>query len=355
MEIEKKFLHSYPKLKLSYETLLHKKVFNADVILAIPQGKKCYVWFTTEDTHYVCYLLELGSGGIVDRTHKLPCSFSKELSYGSVYYGTMYLYNHRQFVIIEDVCFYKSQHVGTRRFSERLDILHDTFTHNLRQLITMRKSPIFGLPAMHTSHEELVKMIHPQQRIGYFQYKHFNKHNTYRVKPHVVLKPQESLEGQTIAPTYHRERPPHMTTPNTPNTPNTTSSTSTTSKYNITKQPVMERRTKNAQHIERVFSVSATLQNDIYLLRDKENNDVGVAYIPDYVTSVMMNKIFRNIKENVNLDALEESDSEEEFEDMRPDKYVDLEKNMLMVCVFHYKFKKWVPTKLYERGGWDTR
>jgi superfamily II DNA/RNA helicase len=38
-----------------------------------------------------------------------------------------------------------------------------------------------------------------------------------------------------------------------------------------------------------------------------------VAFIPDYSTSVMMNKLFRNIKENQNLDALEESDDEEEF------------------------------------------
>lgn len=216
----------------------------------------------------------------------------------------------------------------------------------------MRKSPIFGLPAMHTSHEELVKMIQPQQRIGYFQYKHFNKHNAYRVKPHVILKPQEAQEGSAIASTCDIIRPPRITTPIPTHT---TTHNSTNSKYNITKQPIVERRTKNTQHVERVFSVSAALQNDIYLLRDKENNHIGVAYIPDYVTSVMMNKLFRNIKENDNLDALEESDSEEEFEDMRPDKYVDLEKNMLMVCVFHHKFKKWVPTKLYERGGMRNR
>ena len=35
-----------------------------------------------------------------------------------------------------------------------------------------------------------------------------------------------------------------------------------------------------------------------------------------------MNNIFRNIKENTNLDALEESDDEEEFENISLDKYV---------------------------------
>ena len=38
-----------------------------------------------------------------------------------------------------------------------------------------------------------------------------------------------------------------------------------------------------------------------------------------------MNELFRNIKENSNLDLLEESDDEEEFENVNPDKYVYLE------------------------------
>lgn len=36
----------------------------------------------------------------------------------------------------------------------------------------------------------------------------------------------------------------------------------------------------------------------------------------------MMNKLFRKIKENDNLDSIEESDDELEFEDQREDKYV---------------------------------
>jgi hypothetical protein len=56
-----------------------------------------------------------------------------------------------------------------------------------------------------------------------------------------------------------------------------------------------------------------------------------------------MNKLFRNIKENDNLDALEESDDEEEFEDEKEDKFVHLDKEYKMICEYNYKFKKWVP------------
>ena len=39
-----------------------------------------------------------------------------------------------------------------------------------------------------------------------------------------------------------------------------------------------------------------------------------------------MNKLFRNIKENINLDSLEEIDEEDEFENIQIDKFVDLNK-----------------------------
>ena len=41
----------------------------------------------------------------------------------------------------------------------------------------------------------------------------------------------------------------------------------------------------------------------------------------------MMNSLFRTIKENDNLDLLEESDDDEEFENIQIDKFVNLEKN----------------------------
>jgi hypothetical protein len=61
-----------------------------------------------------------------------------------------------------------------------------------------------------------------------------------------------------------------------------------------------------------------------------------------------MNSLFRRIKENQNLDAIEESDDEEEFENISFDKYVDLTKELLMEFRFHNKFKKWVPMRVVD-------
>jgi hypothetical protein len=60
----------------------------------------------------------------------------------------------------------------------------------------------------------------------------------------------------------------------------------------------------------------------------------------------MMNKLFRNIKENNNLDAIEESDDEEEFEDSKHDKYVYLDRSYKISCDYNHKFKRWVPISL---------
>jgi hypothetical protein len=46
------------------------------------------------------------------------------------------------------------------------------------------------------------------------------------------------------------------------------------------------------------------------------------------------------------LDALEESDDEEEFEDSREDKYVYLDRSFKMNCEYNHKFKRWVPVSL---------
>jgi hypothetical protein len=63
-----------------------------------------------------------------------------------------------------------------------------------------------------------------------------------------------------------------------------------------------------------------------------------------------MNKLFRKIKENDNLDAIEESDDEEEFQNNREDKYVYLDVSFKMNCEYNYKFKRWVPISLASKN-----
>ena len=94
------------------------------------------------------------------------------------------------------------------------------------------------------------------------------------------------------------------------------------------------------------FLIKATIYPDIYELYYKLQDNLTFyksACIPDYKTSVFMNSIFRHIKENINLDALEESDDDEEFENIADDKYVDLEKAIKFQCVYLKYYNSWKP------------
>ena len=110
---------------------------------------------------------------------------------------------------------------------------------------------------------------------------------------------------------------------------------------------------KENNNILYTFLVKADIQNDIYNLYYIDNNKeifYNIAYIPDYKCSVFMNSMFRNIKENINLDSLEESDNEDEFENTNLDKYVDTEKSIRFDCSFNQKFKMWVPIKISDKN-----
>jgi hypothetical protein len=321
-------LEKFPDVKLSYEEFVHKKVYDADIIMAIPQGKKCYVWFTMFEKQYVCYLIELGRQNKVERIHMLPTCFNKPLGFGSVFYGTMYLYNRRQFIVFENVFFYKGRRVAHENFRKKLDIFKDALENEIKNMPNNNIFTTFGLPAFHTNHEDLVKLITPNQRVMYFQYRYFHKHNVQRIKPHIILHP---VQEPSIAPNVTNRDP----------------STHSYGSYNKDKRLEITRNIQPKKLLQKEFEISACLQNDIYMVHGTDpTRDQDIACIPDYATSVMMNRLFRSIKENDNLDTLEESDDEEEFEDDREDKFVDLEKRLRMLCTFHYKFKKWVPVKI---------
>lgn len=104
-------------------------------------------------------------------------------------------------------------------------------------------------------------------------------------------------------------------------------------------------------NIQATFIVRPNIQNDIYELFVRPTNNTrgcdpvfhNFAHIPSYKSSVMMNRLFRNIAENQSLDALEESEDETEFENTEPDKYVSLHKEYMMMCRFHKRFCRWVP------------
>ena len=324
-----KVTKSFPPVKLSYDKLSHKKVYDADIIFAIPYGKKCLVWFTHTDNKRCCYIGEVDKNGEVIKTHLYPTCFDKELSYGSIFYGTLFTYNQTPFVTLEDIILYKGKKVQSSNYQEKLNLFLHLFQNELPASSPGRNFVSFGLPLFHSCHEELLKMLPRSQRIMCFQYKYLNSRKSFIVKARDVFR--NDVNESPIVEKENKQ----------------TNQSNTNQKYSNHNQPRIH--TKNSGSVlKKVFTVSPDIQNDIYHLHDNQNKHIGVAYIPNYETSVWLNTLFRNIKENANLDALEESDDEDEFESEEIDKFVCLDKKYKMICEYNRKFKMWIPRSLYD-------
>ena len=284
-----KLLVRFPKVELSYDKMIHKKVFS-DYCQAIPYGKKYFAWFTHYKEENVCIFLETNySLNIFDIFIK-PVCFHDDLAYGTILYGTI---TSNRFYVAEDILYYKNRDVSQYNNISKLKTLMNIFKNEIKQIGYSNNDIVMTLPITKTSYHDL------ECEMTYLPY------NIYSIA---------FIKGSHKSMKYIY-------------------------KYKIKKD------------IHAIFKVKADIQNDIYNLYCTMNNKLKfyqIAYIPDYKTSVMMNGLFRNISENINLDTLEESEDEEDFENIDLDKYVDLEKSFTMECVFNNKFKMWIPKKVVK-------
>jgi hypothetical protein len=91
--------------------------------------------------------------------------------------------------------------------------------------------------------------------------------------------------------------------------------------------------------------VGADLDDDIYHLYCF-GTYFDLAYIGTRKESKYMNGLFRNIRENDNVDLGEESEDEDLFQNVNCDKYVDLEKRIKMNCVYNPRWRRWTPVSV---------
>ena len=346
---------SFPNIKLCYDNLKHNKVElkneiknNFDVCLAIPCGKKCFAWFTRIQNKNVCLILELSNNKNINDIKIVSCVFNHGLiygEYGTIFYGTLFQYYHYTksnkslecFFTVEDIFYYKGENVANYNWFDKFNLLMNIFKNDVKQITYNKSFLVFGLPLIARNLNELKLLINDvKYKIYNINLQCFNDINRISTISYANLDATiVSYEKNKIQTSL--QNPPRLQT------------------QVQLKKPLQNKRDirdisiKNCKEI--VFNIKPDLQNDIYNLYCIENrNEVfyNIAYIPDYKTSVMMNKLFRNIKENDNLDLLEESDDEEEFQNENIDRFVDMNKSFLFVCKYNYKFKKWFPVKIFD-------
>lgn len=326
-------VNKFPSFELSYDKILHKKVFinnlsikiseynkkynennekklnnnykkfESDILLTIiPKGKKYIIWFTTIKENNKCYLIDIDKKNIIS-VFELTYCYDNELSYNTILYGTLINKindNNTPFFTCEDIFYYKNKNIQNYTFNKKIEILNYLFKNEIRnENIFYKKDTInITLPIM---------------------------------RPYDIYNINDAFLEASYLP------------------------------YNVYGINIRDINLQNAYGIIKndtiinnvIFKVKACVKQDIYSLYcNNENNDYyyGIAYIPDYKTSVFMNSIFRTIKENKNLDLLEESDDDEEFENVNENKFVDLDKSILMMCTYIEKFRKWKPIKIINKN-----
>ena len=288
----------FPKVKLSYDNILHKKV-SAQYYVIIPKGTKAFMWLTYIGNKNVCIILSLNHKGNVREVNLYHMSFDKKLSHGTVLYGTIFRIDMQLYFTCENIHVLEGRSVINYTFIQKLNIFRDLFENSFSQKCYTTNSIIPFMPIIcknnHLAKNAIDTLLYP----------------TYSIRAYTNTKYLGSF------------------------------------------------RVNNKQKLFANFIVRPDVACDIYKLYVLDNSDkekfYGNAMIPSYKCSVMMNSIFRSIKENSNLDLLEESDSEEEFENIAEDKFVDLDKTVVMRCEYITKFKKWKPLVIVEENCITTK
>jgi len=341
-----------------YENNVHKK-FLADVYAVIPKGKKCVIWFTNKQA----WMFQIAKRPYQPNQSQPPQPYqvrpSQPVSFdsvrmlnapctdeswhdgtGTILYGT-HLVDKKRFSVenVHYFCGMKQENDGSMARFLR-------FFESLKKSKTEPALPFqFFMPIMHASFADAFNDANRIKTYEVYSIQHrFLKRDCTEYKNllfHLAQPEPQSQQQQQQRPQQPQPQPQAQpANVKLAFFPNQAHSKPT----NV---PL------SRPHV-RTFYVKADIQNDIYYVLHASDEPITqntmIAHIPNYKTSVMMNSIFRNIKENRNLDALEESDDEDEISDPNnpnnPDKcssLVDLNKCVKMECTFNARFKRWHP------------
>ena len=370
---------------------------NKNIYMIIPKGGKAFLWFTYWNNKPVCITLPLTSNNTQININKINIQsvcFSSELSLQTIVYGTLFTTTNnttnKENIInnfsCENIFYYKGTPVARNYgMTNKLLLLGNLFKNNeIKQKSYTNPHFIIGLPIINNySYNDVVsilkalpypvygiKLINPLKDKENLPCVYINYLNTAApmslpvpampvpavpMALPVPVVPVPAVPMALPVPAVHVPAVP-MALPvpamPVPAVPMALPVPAVHVPAVPMALPVPAVHVKNIHKkgnvIEGFFKVKTGISEDNYELYCYDssgayNEPYDIALISTYKKSVLMNNIFRNIKENKNLDLLEESDNEEEFENINIDKFVDINKIIIMRCVYNRRFKKWEP------------
>lgn len=346
-------LASFPNTRLSYEASIHKneQLVPGYKCFILPRGKRCVAWVTEWKRRKIVTVIDIAgsnhsgvspilrkfqqeNGWIPGSVRVYDACIDSSLAYGTVFGGVLFRLTDKTCFSIHTIYWYKGNPIPSLTLSGHVRLCETIFAEKeIRQVAyTKQKSVVFGLPVLCNSDQDAESIA---QGLPYQVYAFQYRYNTHTK----VFQRMCDSTGRvyTKMPVVAAPVPVPSPAP-------------------ARQIPYIPPTDEMLTNIQATFIVRPNIQNDIYELfvmpsRGREPQFHNFAHIPSYKTSVMMNRLFRNIAENQRLDALEESEDETEFENTEPDKYVSLHKEYIMACRFHKRFCRWVPFQVVPAGG----
>jgi hypothetical protein len=312
----------------------------------MPYGRKYYVWFTVDPVtgNNAMATFPVGTNGkaYIDNTATVTTtttglgSAPLHLFFGTVL--TVFQVGRNQSVIT-DMHMFRGIHVGTIVSQQvKWSILLEDVVPHFKHLafpvfsISSKNNPV-TLKEEALSEEPGYKVHHIQVR-RWSAISQYLKYNEIPTSNYVPMSPTPPVIP-IIAPEEFRNSALLPAEP----VQNALLPALPSAKTGVPKKPQYSQVT--------TFHLMADAQYDLSKLYAyaEDGSDIFVDYacVVDMRTSKWLNGLFRNIKENASLDAIEESDDEEDFNDVTENKYTDLLKKARIKCKFNYRLKKWIP------------
>ena len=280
-----------PLFSLDTPTRVATRVFGYDCCYAIPKGRTCLGWWRDTDSGPACHLLWLdkGKGGIAGAERRLS-SFDYTVAAGTIVSGIVVLVKSRTYFCITDIHQYGGKMLTDYDWSMRYSCISSLLSRlNPRnytdQFVT------FSMPVSAPTYKELSPKI--------------------KELPYDIANIRYTAKGWGPG------------------------------KIRLFSQPK-----PSTEELTRVFTVIPRVEQDVYELRCIASSlNTRYAAVQTLAESIVLNKLFRRIRENDDIDLAEMSEDEEDFENVDPRKFVQ-SRQLRMECTYVKCLRKWRPLKV---------
>lgn len=259
---------------------------HCDACIALPEGVVRHCYFTLHKGQPACFLLEMNGQHAVTKGEMVLAAFDPSLAAGTLVKGTLLSCKNKRFFVVWDLILLCSRDVSDKSYEIRTAHLPGFFS-SVAPCPYTQLSLTFASPIEASSFKHCSKLV-------------------------------ADLPYTLVDMLYVRKG----TVPSI--------------------RSVQRSQKKGCRSSPCIMTIEADATHDIYRLRPYNSPVSRVAAVQSLAESRKLNCLFREIRENNDLDLTEMSEDEEFFEDIGHDKYLKKCPAKTVECVYDFKMKRWV-------------